>query len=41
MKAFKHFIREQLSTTTINRKLLLVVIVLAIVGNVAILGQLL
>lgn len=41
MNTFKQRLKEQLSTTTINRKLLLVVIVLAIVGNVAILGQLL
>lgn len=41
MKVFKHFIREQLETSTVNRKLLLVVILAAIVGNVSILGQLL
>lgn len=41
MRAFKTFIREQLETTTVNRKLLIVVIVLCVVGSVSILGQIL
>lgn len=41
MRTFKTFIKEQLATTTVNRKLLIVVIVLGVVGNVSILGQLL
>ncbi|APC44292.1 hypothetical protein [Pseudoalteromonas phage PH357] len=41
MNTLKNFIKGQLETTTVNRKLLFVVIVLGVVGNVSILGQIL
>lgn len=39
MRTFKTFIKEQLATTTVNRKLLIVVILLCVVGNVSILSS--